>query len=109
MKNVSGNLMILLLFIGIYEDLLKEKCKIPTLGPYCFDSLLDTCALNIPKVALISTLTSVSPAQPYIFRNYEYSSRSGDINRLGSSSHEIWQAVRASSGESLVPLLLVMQ
>eukprot|EP00889_Picochlorum_renovo_P002595 jgi/Picre1/29625/NNA_005010.t1 len=82
---------------GIYEDLLKEKCKIPTLGPYCFDSLLDTCALNIPKVALISTLTSVSPAQPYIFRNYEYSSRSGDINRLGSSSHEIWQAVRASS------------
>lgn len=60
-------------------------------------------------MALVSTLTSVSPAQPYIFRNYEYSSRSGDINRLGSSSHEIWQAVRASSGESFVPLLLVMQ
>lgn len=31
----------------------------------------DTACLDVPKVALVSTLASMSPAMPFIFRNYE--------------------------------------
>lgn len=80
----------------IYEHMLKEKCHIPAIGSYKIESLIDTSALDVPKIALVSTLTSVSPAQPFIFRNYEYSTESV-INRMGTSSSAVWEAVRASS------------
>lgn len=81
----------------IYEEMLKEKCAIPPIGPYKIESLIDTSALNVPKLALVSTLTSVSPAQPFIFRNYEYEPQESGLERMGSSSHAVWEAVRASS------------
>ena len=39
----------------------------------------DTACLNAPKVALVSTLASVSPAQPFVFRNYELPPGSSDL------------------------------
>jgi len=81
---------------GVYEQMLQEKCHIPAIDSYKIESLIDTSALDVPKVAMVSTLTSVSPAQPFIFRNYEYP-REDSINRMGSSSNAVWEAVRASS------------
>ena len=51
---------------------------------------------------VVSTLASMTPAEPYIFRNYEYPlSAKPQAKKLmaapGSSSHQVWQAVRASS------------
>jgi predicted acylesterase/phospholipase RssA len=81
-----------------YEEILREKCSILPIGPYQVESMIDTSALDVPKIALVSALTSVSPVQPFIFRNYEYPVDSKvDRNRMGSSSHAMWEAVRASS------------
>lgn len=85
---------------GAYEELLKENCKFDIMGLEMLN-LIDTACLNVPKVALVSTLTSMVPAQPYIFRNYEYPLMSSPNDDLGSSQHQIWEAVRASSGELL--------
>jgi len=82
-----------------YETLLKENCEITLNGLQKIEDLIDSACLDAPKIALVSTLTSVSPAQPFIFRNYEYPITSNLVSRnLGSSSHRIWEAVRASSG-----------
>lgn len=81
----------------VYEQMLKEKCFIPSVGPYKIESLIDTSALKVPKIALVSTLTSVSPAQPFVFRNYEYCSTTNNDERIGSCSNALWEAVRASS------------
>ena len=35
--------------------------------------IVDTACLDAPKVALVATLASVSPASPFVFRNYELS------------------------------------
>ena len=69
------------------------------LGP----ALIDTAPLDAPRVALVATLASVTPAVPYVFRNYEFPP---DLDALvealgahrGSSRHAVWQAARASSG-----------
>mgnify|MGYP002632286991 CR=1 FL=1 len=69
-----------------------------SIGPYAIESMIDTSALDVPKIALVSALTSVSPVVPFIFRNYEYSRDApADKTRVGSCSHAIWEAVRASS------------
>ena len=51
---------------------------------------------------VVATLASVCPATPFVFRNYEHPLASAQqAQRLGalpgSSAHEVWQAVRASS------------
>ena len=52
---------------------------------------------------MVSTLVSVTPAQPFIHRNYEHPSSSEALARqikashYGGSKHSVWQAVRASS------------
>ncbi|KAK8675280.1 hypothetical protein V6N13_033349 [Hibiscus sabdariffa] len=88
------------------------------------DLLIESAVKNIPKVFVVSTLVSVMPAQPFIFRNYQYPvgtpevplaiSESSGITILGSPTtgaqvgykrsafmgsckHHIWQAIRASS------------
>ncbi|KAJ9566706.1 hypothetical protein OSB04_002672 [Centaurea solstitialis] len=97
-----------------FERLLKEICAEEDGG----DLLIDSAVKNIPKVIVISTLVSVSPAQPYIFRNYQYPSGTLEapltisenlatsagaelgLKRgayMGSCRHHIWQAIRASS------------
>ncbi|KAE8731010.1 Phospholipase A I [Hibiscus syriacus] len=36
------------------------------------DLLIETAVKNIPKVCLVSTLASVTPAQHFVFQNYQY-------------------------------------
>lgn len=102
-----------------FERLLKEMC-----ADEDGDLLIESAVKNIPKVFVVSTLVNVIPAQPFIFRNYQYPvgtpevpfaiSESSGITMLaspttgaqvgykrsafiGSCKHRIWQAIRASS------------
>uniref|UniRef100_A0A5B6ZNM3 Patatin n=1 Tax=Davidia involucrata TaxID=16924 RepID=A0A5B6ZNM3_DAVIN len=102
-----------------FERLLKEIC-----ADEDGDLLIESAVKNVPKVFVVSTLVSVVPAQPFLFRNYQYpagtpeipfaisesSSTSGPGTTtigaqvgykrnafLGSCKHHIWQAIRASS------------
>ncbi|KAI8001414.1 Phospholipase A I [Camellia lanceoleosa] len=102
-----------------FERLLKEMC-----ADEDGDLLIESAVKNIPKVFVVSTLVSAVPAQPFIFRNYQYpagtpeipfaisegspSSGQGNANAspqvgykrnafIGSSKHHVWQAIRASS------------
>ena len=86
----------------VYESLLKEYCSFKH-DPRCAsDTLIDTAALDVPRVSLVSTLASSSPAVPFVFRNYELpissaKDREAMCYHAGSSKHVVWQAVRASS------------
>jgi hypothetical protein len=65
----------------------------------------DTAGLNVPHVALVSTLASISPAPPFVFRNYQFPAGSEEAAQQisahnGSCKHAVWQAVRASSAAS---------
>ncbi|KAA8515487.1 hypothetical protein F0562_018902 [Nyssa sinensis] len=102
-----------------FERLLKELC-----ADEDGDLLIESAAKNVPKVFVVSTLVSVVPAQPFLFRNYQYpvgtpeipfsiseSSSSSGLGTattdaqagykrnafIGSCKHHIWQAIRASS------------
>lgn len=101
-----------------FERLLKEMC-----ADEDGDLLIESAAKSIPKVFVVSTLVSAVPAQPFIFRNYQYppgtlevpfavseSSTTGGMGTsnggqvrykrnayFGSCKHHIWQAIRASS------------
>ncbi|XVF87703.1 hypothetical protein PTKIN_Ptkin18bG0141800 [Pterospermum kingtungense] len=102
-----------------FERLLKEMC-----ADEDGDLLIESAVKNIPKVFIVSTLVSVVPAQPFVFRNYQYPvgtpevpltiSESSGITILGSPNtgtqvgykrsafigsckHHVWQAIRASS------------
>ncbi|GMJ15302.1 hypothetical protein like AT1G61850 [Hibiscus trionum] len=102
-----------------FERLLKEMC-----ADEDGDLLIESAVKNIPKVFIVSTLVSVAPAQPFLFRNYQYPvgtpevplaiSESSGITVLGSPTtgsqigykqtafigsckHNVWQAIRASS------------
>ncbi|KAF7149753.1 hypothetical protein RHSIM_Rhsim02G0110400 [Rhododendron simsii] len=102
-----------------FERLLKEMC-----AEEDGDLLIESAVRNIPKVCVVSTLVSTVPAQPFIFRNYQYPAGTPEIplsmsegstitalgaattgpqvgyNRsafIGSCKHHVWQAIRASS------------
>ncbi|KAL2339170.1 hypothetical protein Fmac_013616 [Flemingia macrophylla] len=101
-----------------FERLLKEMC-----ADEDGDLMIDSAVKNVPKVFVVSTLVSMMPAQPFIFRNYQYpagtpevalsTSDSSGINVLasptgeqvgykrsafiGSCKHQVWKAIRASS------------
>ncbi|KAL9681700.1 hypothetical protein QQ045_013487 [Rhodiola kirilowii] len=102
-----------------FERLLQEMC-----ADEDGDLLIESAVKDTPKVFVVSTLVSVVPAQPFIFRNYQYppgtleishtSSESSGLTGLrtptmsaqvgykrsafiGSCKHHIWQAIRASS------------
>ncbi|KAM7530779.1 hypothetical protein LguiB_034189 [Lonicera macranthoides] len=99
-----------------FERLLKELC-----ADEDGDLLIESAVKNIPKVFVVSTLVSVVPAQPFIFRNYQYPAGTPEIPEtlgtsglgtatavgaqvgqkrnafIGSCKHHIWQAIRASS------------
>ncbi|XP_011037686.1 PREDICTED: phospholipase A I isoform X2 [Populus euphratica] len=102
-----------------FERLLKEMCADEE-----GDLLIESAVKNVPKVFVVSTLVSVMPAQPFVFRNYQYPvgtpevpfaiSESSGVHVLGSPTtgaqagykrsafigsckHHIWQAIRASS------------
>ncbi|KAK3024840.1 hypothetical protein RJ639_045057 [Escallonia herrerae] len=101
-----------------FERLLKELC-----ADEDGDLLIESAVKSIPKVFVVSTLVSVMPAQPFIFRNYQYPAGTSEIPgatsessasglgstttgfqvgykrnaQIGSCKHHIWQAIRASS------------
>ncbi|MQM16527.1 hypothetical protein Taro_049485, partial [Colocasia esculenta] len=103
-----------------FERLLKEVC-----ADEDGDLLIESAVKGIPKVFVVSTLVSVMPAQPFLFRNYQYPAGTpelpqgvpespatcgigttaslsfGTSNRrsafIGSCKHRIWEAIRASS------------
>ncbi|KAL3136744.1 hypothetical protein ABBQ38_005460 [Trebouxia sp. C0009 RCD-2024] len=94
---------------SLFEELLKTASQFEALGTIG-NTMIDTACLNIPKCFVVATLASVTPAMPFIFRNYEYSPESqppqapapandeASLYELsGSSKHLVWQAVRASS------------
>ena len=60
------------------------------------DQLIDTASLGGPKVVVVSTLTSVTPAAPFVFRNYELPLEAESLAHKiracgGSSKHLLWQ------------------
>ncbi|XP_059661951.1 phospholipase A I isoform X2 [Cornus florida] len=102
-----------------FERLLKEMC-----ADEDGDLLIESAAKSVPKVFVVSTLVSVVPAQPFIFRNYQYPAGTPEMPFpiseslstsgvgtattgaqvgykrsafIGSCKHHIWQAIRASS------------
>ncbi|KAL3627536.1 Phospholipase A I [Castilleja foliolosa] len=102
-----------------FEKLLKEMCTDDD-----GDLLIESAVKKTPKVFVVSTLVSVAPAQPFIFRNYQYPAGTLEISSavsenlttggqgvvttgaqvgykrnafIGSCKHQIWQAIRASS------------
>ncbi|KAK8947196.1 hypothetical protein KSP39_PZI006961 [Platanthera zijinensis] len=101
-----------------FERLLKEICADEE-----GDLLIDSAVKKIPKVFVVSTLVSVAPAQPFIFRNYQYPVGTPELPSgmaeipaawgtgavpvgqhgsrrcafMGSCKHRIWEAIRASS------------
>ncbi|CAI9756592.1 unnamed protein product [Fraxinus pennsylvanica] len=102
-----------------FERLLKEMC-----ADEDGDLLIESAVKRIPKVFVVSTLVSVMPAQPFIFRNYQYPAGTPEVYSagsenlasggqgaattgapfgykrnafMGSCKHHIWQAIRASS------------
>ncbi|CAI8611456.1 unnamed protein product [Vicia faba] len=101
-----------------FERLLKELC-VDEDG----DLLIDSAVKNVPKVFVVSTLVNMVPAQPFIFRNYQYPAGTPEVALaasdssgiavltspmsaqvgykrsafIGSCKHQVWQAIRASS------------
>ncbi|XP_058093456.1 phospholipase A I isoform X2 [Magnolia sinica] len=95
-----------------FERLLKEMC-----ADEDGDLLIESAVKGIPKVFVVATLVSVVPAQPFVFRNYQYPSGTPEMPLgtgdalmisgvgatarrgafIGSCKHHIWQAIRASS------------
>ncbi|KAK3125182.1 hypothetical protein QOZ80_7BG0601360 [Eleusine coracana subsp. coracana] len=102
-----------------FERLLKEMC-----ADEDGDLLIESAVKGVPKVFAVSTLVSVMPAQPYIFRNYQYPPGTLEVSPgltespsigatgtavsgapvgmkrgafMGSCKHQVWQAIRASS------------
>eukprot|EP00798_Chlamydomonas_sp_ICE-L_P003407 gene3408-13451_t len=66
------------------------------------DQLIDAASLGTSKVMVVSTLASILPASPFLFRNYELPMESEQRAKKiqacsGSSKHLVWQAIRASS------------
>ncbi|CAA3027259.1 phospholipase A I [Olea europaea subsp. europaea] len=102
-----------------FERLLREMC-----ADEDGDLLIESAVKRIPKVFVVSTLVSVMPAQPFIFRNYQYPAGTPEVSSagsenlatggqggattgtpvgykrnafIGSCKHQLWQAIRASS------------
>ncbi|XP_047307568.1 phospholipase A I isoform X2 [Impatiens glandulifera] len=102
-----------------FERLLKEMC-----ADEDGDLMIESAVKGIPKVFVVSTLVSMVPAQPFIFRNYQYPAGTPEISInvsegsvaigqgipstsphigykrtafMGSCKHHVWQSIRASS------------
>ncbi|KAL4853631.1 Phospholipase A I [Chlorella vulgaris] len=90
---------------SVYEALLREYCDFSQQERCIGDAMIDTAGLHVPAVALVSTLSSITPAPPFVFRNYQLPPGSAALAASisahgGSCKHPVWQAVRASSAAS---------
>lgn len=84
-----------------FESLLQETCS-SFIDKEIGSLYIDSAVCPGPKVFAAATLTSIAPAVPFIFRNYELpppkrGSKLKDVRCLGSSKFDLWQGVRASS------------
>lgn len=82
----------------LFETLVRQECKVDAQD----QTFIDTALLGGPKVFVVSTMISIMPASPFIFRNYQYQESlqdedSDDHAMPGSCKHLLWQGVRASS------------
>ncbi|KAG6573199.1 Phospholipase A I, partial [Cucurbita argyrosperma subsp. sororia] len=102
-----------------FERLLMEMC-----ADEDGDLLIESAVKNPPKVFVVSTLVSMVPAQPFLFRNYQYPAGTPEVSLaisdssgitvfgsplasaqdgykrsafIGSCKHQVWKAIRASS------------
>ena len=99
---------------GLFESLVRRECRLPTPADpegERENAFIDVGALGGPKVFVVSTLVSVIPATPFLFRNYQYPPDeadaalgnsetqlgNADVRIPGSCKHRLWQGVRASS------------
>ena len=103
---------------SLFESLVRRECALPTPADPRGEkenAFIDVGALGGPKVFVVSTLVSVLPATPFLFRNYQYPPDEADAalseapaapgeaaavspNSVpGSCKHRLWQGVRASS------------
>ncbi len=103
---------------SLFESLVRRECALPTPADPRGEkenAFIDVGALGGPKVFVVSTLVSVLPATPFLFRNYQYppdeadaalseapaapgEAAAGSPNSVpGSCKHRLWQGVRASS------------
>ncbi|XVF27843.1 hypothetical protein REPUB_Repub14bG0144100 [Reevesia pubescens] len=80
-----------------FERLLKEMC-----ADEDGDLLIESAVKNIPKVFVVSTLVSVVPAQPFVFRNYQYPCG----NTRGASCNIIKFRDHCSRASSAAPFYL---
>lgn len=71
-----------------FESILKELVGEST--------LIETAVETDSKIILTSSLVSVHPPQPFIFRNYNHKNEK-DSKYEGSSREKLWRAARASS------------
>ncbi|KAG8099844.1 hypothetical protein GUJ93_ZPchr0013g35958 [Zizania palustris] len=76
-----------------FERLLKEMC-----ADEDGDLLIESAVKGIPKVFAVSTLVSVMPAQPYIFRNYQYPPGTVEVSSVMAESPSISSLGTAVSG-----------
>ena len=76
---------------AVWEKILKEI--------YGDRVMIDTRrSEDCPHVVAISAIVNLPTLQPYLFRNYEHHPSSKPLSHFeGSSSHQIWQGVRASA------------
>ena len=111
---------------SLFESLVRRECRLPSPADPAGareNAFIDVGALGGPKVFVVSTLVSVIPATPFLFRNYQYPPDEADAARAealgrapardderdedeagpassavpGSCKHRLWQGVRASS------------
>lgn len=86
----------------VFETLLKQICAQPVNGQHVGERMIDTTVLGGPHCFVVATLASVTPAVPYLFRNYEFPPGTSELRSAikccdGSSKALVWHAVRASS------------
>lgn len=78
-----------------FEELLQSICSLSR--DSCLDNtFIDSACLPRPKVFAVATLSSVAPAVPFLFRNYEFPPGSERLVKdmkgpVGASKYKIWQ------------------
>eukprot|EP00898_Chlorokybus_atmophyticus_P001815 jgi/Chlat1/2634/Chrsp178S02477 len=70
-----------------FEELVQNICS-----DYHIGRLIDTAILDGPKVCVVSTIVSVTPAHPFVFRNYQHPP--------GAPSSRPWDALQIVAGST---------
>ncbi|CEF98287.1 Patatin/Phospholipase A2-related [Ostreococcus tauri] len=79
-----------------FETLVRQESKVENEDV----AWIDTATLGGPKVCCVSTMTSQTPAAPFLFRNYNYpvsTCSEQQQTQFGSCEHLLWQGVCASA------------